>query len=104
MSYTIIHIPIKSSSNKIKSLVAIFIPLQLTLHSVVERSWDHVRLLHDLPYGTTLSQEIVASLVFSVTKILAIEYHKLNSTFLYVSFRSQSLLKSTSDQTGSDTN
>jgi hypothetical protein len=52
----------------------------------------------------TLAQEIVASSVFPVTEILAIEDHKLDSTFLHVPFRSQSLLKSTGDQTGSDTN
>jgi hypothetical protein len=47
---------------------------------------------------------IVASLIFLVTEILAIEDHKLNSTLLYVAFGSQSLLKPTGDQTGSDTN
>jgi hypothetical protein len=31
MSYTIIHIPIKSSSNEIKSFIVVFILLQLTL-------------------------------------------------------------------------
>jgi hypothetical protein len=44
------------------------------------------------------------SSVFPVTEILTIEDHKLNSTFLHVVFGSQSLLKSTSDQTSSDTN
>jgi hypothetical protein len=52
----------------------------------------------------TLAQEIVASLVFSVTEILAIEDHKLDSTFLHIAFRSQSLLKPTGDQTDSDAN
>jgi hypothetical protein len=70
----------------------------------MERHWDRVRLLHDLPNSTTLAQKIVASSVFPVTEILAIKDHKLNSTFLYVAFGSQSLLKSTSDQIGSDTN
>jgi hypothetical protein len=65
---------------------------------------DHVRLLDDLPYGAALAQEIVASSVFPVTEILAIEDHKLNSTFLHVAFRSHSLLRPTGDQTGSDTN
>jgi hypothetical protein len=36
--------------------------------------------------------------------MLAIEDHKLNNTFLYVAFGSQSLLKPTSDQTSSNTN
>jgi hypothetical protein len=71
---------------------------------VIECIWDHVRLLDDLANGATLAQKIVASLVFSVTKILAIEDHKLNNTFLHVTFGSQSLLKLTGDQTSSDTN
>jgi hypothetical protein len=71
---------------------------------VVECIQDHVRLLDDLANGATLAQKIVASLVFSVTKILAIEDHKLNNTFLHVTFGSQSLLKLTGDQTSSDTN
>jgi hypothetical protein len=52
----------------------------------------------------TLALEIVVSSVFPVTKILAIEDHMLYGTFLHVVFWSQSLLKPTSDQTGSDTN
>jgi hypothetical protein len=52
----------------------------------------------------TLAQEIVASSVFSVIEILGIENDKLDSTFLHIAFRSQSLLKPTSDQTGSDAN
>jgi hypothetical protein len=63
-----------------------------------------VHLLDDLPNGTTLAQEIVASLVFPVTEILTTKNHQLDSTFLHVAFRSQSLLQPTSDQTGSDTN
>jgi hypothetical protein len=86
------------------SLVVIFIPLQLTLGCVVECIRDHIHLLDDLPNGTTLAQEIVASSVFSVTKILTIEDHKLNNTFLHVAFGSQSLLKPTSNQTGTDIN
>jgi hypothetical protein len=71
---------------------------------VVECIRDHIRLLDDPPNGTTLAQEIVVSLVFLITEILVIEDHKLNSTFLYVVFGSQSMLKPTGDQTGSDTN
>jgi hypothetical protein len=71
---------------------------------VVECIGDHVCLLNDLPNGVTLAQKIVASLVFLVTEILVIEDHKLNSTFLHVAFGSQSLLKPTGDQIGSDTN
>jgi hypothetical protein len=78
--------------------------LQLTLGRVVEHRQDHVRLLHDLSDGTTLTQKIVTSLVFLVTEILAIDDHKLYGTFLHIAFRSQSLLKPTSDQTGSNTN
>jgi hypothetical protein len=71
---------------------------------VVECVGDHVRFLDDLPNDATLAQKIVASSVFPVTEILAIEDHKLNITFLHVAFGSQSLLKPTGDQTGSDTN
>jgi hypothetical protein len=104
VSDSIIHIPTKSSSNEIKSFVVVFIPLQLNLGRVVERYRDHVCLLHDLPNGMTLAQKIVASLGFPATEILAIENHKLYCTFFHVAFGSQSLLKSTSDQTSSNTN
>jgi hypothetical protein len=40
---------------------------------MVECIQDHVRLLDDLPNDTTLAQKIVASSVFPVTEILAIE-------------------------------
>jgi hypothetical protein len=96
---------IMSSSNEIQGLVVVFIPCQLTLGHVVKRHRDHIRLqLDDLPNSMTLAQEIVASLIFSVTEILAIEDHKLYGTFLHVAFGSQSLLKPTSDRTDSDTN
>jgi hypothetical protein len=65
---------------------------------MVECIRDHVRLLDDLSNGVTLAQKIVASLVFPVTEVLAIEDHKLNSIFLHVAFGSQSLLMQTSDQ------
>jgi hypothetical protein len=52
----------------------------------------------------TLAQKIVASSVFLITEILAIEDHKLYDTFLHVAFGSQSMLKLISDQTGFDTN
>jgi hypothetical protein len=71
---------------------------------VVECIRDHVHLLYNLSNGVTLAQKIVASSVFSVTETLVIEDHKLNNTFFHVAFRSQSLLKSTGDKTGSDTN
>jgi hypothetical protein len=104
VSYPIIDIPTLSSSNEIKCLVVVFIPLQLTLGHVVECIRDHVRLLDDLPNGVILAQKIVASSVLSITEILAIENDKLNNTFLHVAYRSQSILKPTGDQTGSDTN
>jgi hypothetical protein len=65
---------------------------------------DYVRLLDDLPNGATLAQEIVAGSVLPITKILTIENDKLHSTFLHIAFGSQSLLKSTGDQTGFDSN
>jgi hypothetical protein len=78
--------------------------LQLTLGRIVERRSDHVRLLYDLQNGTTVAQKIVASSILPITEILTIENHKLDNTFLYVAFRSQSLLEPTNDQTSSDTN
>jgi L-rhamnose isomerase len=104
VSYVVIYIPTKSSSNEIESLLIIFIHLQLTLHRVVECSRDHLHLQDDLQNGTTLTQEIVVSSVFLLTEILAIENHQLDCTFLHVAFGSQSLLKPTADQTDSDTN
>jgi hypothetical protein len=104
VSYTIIHIYTKSSSNEIESLVVVFIPLQLTLDHVVECSRDHILPLDNLSNSTTLTQKIVVSSVLPITKILTIEDNKLHNTFLYVAFGSQSLLKPTSDQTASDTN
>jgi hypothetical protein len=89
MSYTIIHIPTKSSSNKIKRFIVVFIPRQLTLGHVVERSRNHVRLIYDLPNGITLVQKIIVSLIFLVTEFLIIKDHKLNSTFLHVVLRSK---------------
>jgi hypothetical protein len=74
------------------------------LGRVVKCIRDHVRLLDDLPNGAALPQEIVAGLIFSVTEIIAIENDKFDNTFLHVTFSSQSLLKPTSDQTGSDIN
>jgi hypothetical protein len=71
---------------------------------LVECSQDHVRLLDDLPNNTTLAQKIVATLVFLVTEILAIEKHKLYCTFLHVALRSQSLLRSSSEKIDSGTN
>jgi hypothetical protein len=47
---------------------------------VVKCVGDHVCLLDDLPNDATLTQKIVVSSVFPVTKILVIEDHKLNST------------------------
>jgi hypothetical protein len=51
-----------------------------------------------------MAQKIVADSVLPITEILIIEDHKLDITFLHIAFRSQNLLKPTSDQTGSDTN
>jgi hypothetical protein len=64
---------------------------------VVECIGDHVRLLNDLPNGAALAQEIVVGSVLSIIKILTIEDHKLNNTFLHVAFGSQSLLKPAGD-------
>jgi hypothetical protein len=42
--------------------------------------------MYDLPKSTTLPQEIVASSVLPITEILPIEDHKLDNTFLHVTF------------------
>jgi hypothetical protein len=85
-------------------MVVVFIPLQLTLGRIVEHCHDHIRLLYDLPNSMTLAQKIVTDSVLPITKILIIEDHKLNSTFLHVAFGSQCLLEPTRDQTGFCTN
>jgi hypothetical protein len=51
-----------------------------------------------------LTQEMVASSVFSVTEIITIESHKLYCTFFYVTFMSQSQLSTMSDLTSFDSN
>jgi hypothetical protein len=71
---------------------------------VVECIRDHVCLLNDLPNGAALAQEIVVGSIPPITEILAIEDHKLNSTFLHVVIGSQSLLKPIDDQIGCNTN
>jgi hypothetical protein len=71
---------------------------------VVECIGDHVCLLDDPPNGATLAQEIVVGSVLPITKIFTIENNKLNIFFFHVAFGSQSLLRPTGDQTGSDTN
>jgi hypothetical protein len=64
---------------------------------MVECIWDHVRLLDDLPNDATLTQKMVVVLILSITEIIAIQKDKLYSTFLHVAFKSQSLLKPTSE-------
>jgi hypothetical protein len=86
-----------SSSNEIKRFIVVFVPLQLTLGRVVERRRDHVHLLYNLPNDTTLDKKILTSSVFLVTEILVIEDRNLHSTFFYVAFGLQMLLKSTSN-------
>jgi hypothetical protein len=65
---------------------------------------DNVPCLYDLPNSTSLAQQVVPCLVLPITKIFAIENHKLDNAFLDVSFGLQSLLMTTSDLTGFDTN
>jgi hypothetical protein len=74
------------------------------LGCILKRCRDHICFLYDLPNGMTLTQEIVVSLVFSITEILAIEDNNLHGTFLHVAFGSQSRLRIASDLTQSNTN
>jgi hypothetical protein len=52
----------------------------------------------------SLAQQVVPCSVIPITEIFTIENHKLDDTFLHIAFGSQSLLRTTSDQTCSDTN
>jgi hypothetical protein len=62
-------------------------------------------LVHVLMFlSHDLDLEIVASSIFPVIKVLVIENHKLDDTFLHVVFGSQSLLRTTSDLSSSDIN
>jgi hypothetical protein len=71
---------------------------------ILKRCRDHVCFLHNLSNGTTPTQEVFASPVFLITEILTIEDNEYHDIFLDVIFGSQSLLRITSDLTGSDTN
>jgi hypothetical protein len=71
--------------------------LQLTLGCILKHCRDHVPCLYDLPNGMTLAQHVVPRLVPPITKIFTIENQKLDNAFLHVAFRSQSLLRITSD-------
>jgi hypothetical protein len=71
---------------------------------MVECIQDHVCLLDDLLNGAALAQEVVTDSILPITEILTIENDKIHNTFLHVAFGSQSLLKPTRNQTGSDTN
>jgi hypothetical protein len=90
--------------NEIQSFIVVLVPLHLTLGHVVKCCRDHISFLNNLSDGMTLTQEVVVSSVFPITKILTIENHKLDGTFLHVVFGSQSLLRITSDLTDSETN
>jgi hypothetical protein len=78
--------------------------LQLTLGCILKHYQDHIPHLYDLPNCTSLAQQVVSCLVLPITEIFIIENHKLDGAFLHVAFRSQSLLRTPSDLTSSDTN
>jgi hypothetical protein len=104
MGMTVIHIPTKSGSDKVQGLIVVLVFHQLNSGCILKRRGDDVCFLYDLLNGTTLAQEIVTSLVFPITEILVIEDNKLHDTFLHVTFRSESWLRTMSDLTHSDTN
>jgi hypothetical protein len=104
MRNTVIHIPTKSGSDNVQGLIVVLIFCQLSSGCILKHRGDDVCILYDLPNGTILAQEIVVILVFPITEILTIEYIELYKTFLHVAFGSQSLLKTTSNLTGFDTN
>jgi hypothetical protein len=99
-----IHIPTKSGSDKVQGIIVVLVFCQLSSSCILKHRGDDVCFMYNLPNGTTLAQEIVASLVFPITEILAIEDNKLHGTFLHVTFGLQSQLRITSDLTHSDTN
>jgi hypothetical protein len=73
MRNTIIHIPTKSGSDKVQGLIVVIIFHQLSRGCILKCHGDDICFLYDLPNGTTLAQEIVTSLVFLITEIIAIE-------------------------------
>jgi hypothetical protein len=104
MRNTIIHIPTKSSSDKVQGLIVVLVFCQLNSGCILKHHGDDVCFLYDLQNGMTLAQETIASPDFSITEILAIEDNELHDTFLQVAFGSQSRLRTTSDLTHYDTN
>jgi hypothetical protein len=104
MRNAVTHITTKSGSDKVQGLIVVLIFHQLSSGCILKHHGNDVCFLYDLPNGTTLAQEIVASPVFPLTEILAIEDNELHGTFLHVTFQSQSRLRTTSDLTSSDTN
>jgi hypothetical protein len=104
MRNTVIHIPTKSGSDKVQCLLVLLVFHQLSSGCILKGRGDDVCFRYDLKNGMNLTQEIVMSPVFSITKIIVIEDNELHNTFLLVVFGSQSLLRITSDITSSNTN
>jgi hypothetical protein len=104
MRNTVIHIPTKSDSDKVQGLIVVLVFHQLSSCCILMRRWDDVCFLYDLPNGTTLAQEIVASPVSPIIEILTIKDNELHDTFLHVAFGSQSRLRTMIDLTCSDIN
>jgi hypothetical protein len=100
----VIHIATKSGSDKVQGLIVVLVFCQLSSGCILKRCRDDVRFMYDLPNGMILVQEIVASLIFPIIEILAIEDNELHDTFLHVAFRSQNQLRTICDLTHSDTN
>jgi hypothetical protein len=90
MRNMVIHITTKSDSDKVQGHIVVLVFHQLRSGCILKHRGDDVCFLNDLPNGMTLAQEIVASSVFPVIKILAIEDNEYHDTFLNVAFRSQS--------------
>jgi hypothetical protein len=104
MRNTVIHIPTKSSSDKVQGLIVVLVFHQLSSGCILKRRGDDICFMYDLPNDTILTQEIVASPVFLITKILIIDDNELHDTFLHVAFGSQNWLRTMSDLTRSNTN
>jgi hypothetical protein len=102
--YTVTHIPTESGSDNVQGLIVVLVFCQLSSGCNLEHCEDDVCFLYNLPNGMALAHEIVVSLVFPITEILAIEDNELHDTFIHITFESQSRLRTMSYLTRSDTN
>jgi hypothetical protein len=102
MRNIVMHIPTKSGSDKVQSLIVVLVFHQLRSDCILKHRGENVCFMYDLLNGMTLSQEIIVSLTFLIIEILTIEDNELHGIFLHVAFGSKSWLRTTCDLTHSD--